>query len=97
MKFEFRKEAIADLEWFKRYYLSAFPAGAQNARLSYKRAKAALEAHPLIGHLVKPDAPIREFVIPRVPFSFIYFVEGDRIVVTRVLDNRADRPEDLRL
>ena len=97
MRFEFRAEALADLVWFRTYYTSTFPAGAQNARLNYKRAMAALQGHPLIGHLVSPDAPIREFVIPRIPFSFIYFVQGDRIIITRVLDNRAERPEELRL
>ena len=41
--------------------------------------------------LVEGMAGIREFPIPRTPFSFIYRVVDDRIEVLRVRDQRGDR------
>lgn len=92
MKFEYRKEAIRDLEWFKTYYSAVFPSGAKNARRHHQSIRTTLLLHPQIGHPVKAGAIIRELVIPRTPFSMVYYVSGEKIIVLRVLDSRTERP-----
>jgi plasmid stabilization system protein ParE len=92
MQFEYREEAIRDLEWFRTYYTAVFPSGAKSARRHHQSIRTTLLLHPQIGHLIKEGAPIRELAIPRTPFSFIYCVSGEKIIVLRLLDSRSERP-----
>lgn len=81
-----------DFAWLRFYYARVFPEGDKRAREMFRAATRALAENPRIGRLVaEPD--IREFVIPRTPFSIVYRARPDRIEILRIWDNRADRDE----
>lgn len=92
MRLVFRSSTVADLKWLRRYYATVFPEGEKQARQHYKKTCLTLAEHPFVGHSFGPDAPVRELQIPRTPFSFVYYVEGNEIMIVRVLDGRAERP-----
>jgi toxin ParE1/3/4 len=89
MKVVFLESARHDLDWFKRYYSQIFPDGARQAAAHYKAAKTLLAHHPEIGRQSDTDG-LREFTIPRTPFSFVYSIRNDRIEILRLLDGRSD-------
>ena len=91
MKLVFLPSARSDLAWMRVYYARVFPDGARQAARQYTRTCGLLRENPLIGHPVEDSERIREFSIPRTPFSFIYRVADDRIEVLRVWDQRGDR------
>ena len=97
MRIIFHPSAASDLKWFRRYYATVFPAGAVTAKAQYQSARLALLAHPFIGHPVEGVAPMRELHISGTPFSLVYFVHNEEIVVTRLLDSRALQPEKSRV
>ena len=97
MQIIFLPSTIADLRWFRRYYQTVFPEGKSGAKVQYARARHALLAFPQAGHEVEGEAPMRELHIPQTAFSLVYFIERDSIIVTRLLDSRALRPQKLRL
>ena len=92
MKLIFHPNTKADLKWFRRYYASIFPEGEKAAKHHYLQIFKTLLDHPYIGEVIGVDAAIREIFIPRTPFSFVYTVSDETIIVLRVLDNRAERP-----
>lgn len=94
MKFEYRPEAIHDLEWFKEYYFKVFPEGAIKARQHFESIQDALLAYPQIGHPIVYENTLREITIPKTPFSIVYTISDSEnmIIILRVLDNRAQRP-----
>lgn len=75
----------------RTYYAHAFPDGAKRAAKQYGKACSIIRKNPFVGHPVEEIEDVREFSIPRTPFSFIYRVVGDRIEVLRVWDQRNDR------
>ena len=91
MELVFLPSTQADLAWMRTYYTRVFPEGARQAAAQYARTRNLLLQNPLIGHAVEDGEGIREFSIPRMPFSFIYRVVDDRIEVLRVWDERGDR------
>ena len=91
MRLVFLPSAQSDLGWMRSYYTFVFPEGARRAIRQYMRTCDLLRNNPQIGHPVEDFAGVREFSIPRMPFSFIYRVVGDRIEVLRVWDQRGDR------
>jgi plasmid stabilization system protein ParE len=91
VKILFLESSARDLNWFFDYYRSIFPAGNDNAKKHYFRAKAALRQNPYIGHPLE-DSDLRELPVARTPFSFIYRMRTNTIEVVRVWDQRADRP-----
>lgn len=91
MKLVFLPSTRPDLLWMRTYYTQIFPDGAKRAAEHYGRACRVIRDNPSIGHPVEDMAEIREFSIPRTPFSFIYRVVEDRIEVLRVWDQRGDR------
>ena len=93
MKITFRKSCEADLVWFRRYYTTVFPQGGNKAKTQFAATYQALLAHPLIGHPVDGHPHIRELQMPNTPFAFAYVVDVDEILVLRVLDGRAQRPQ----
>ena len=93
MKIIFRATATADIKRFRRYYTSIFPEGAKQAKTHYNQSYAALLAYPLVGSALGDETPLRELVIPRTHFSFVYYVAGEEIIVVRILDARAERPK----
>lgn len=75
----------------RMYYTRIFPDGAKRAAERYLRALDVLQKNPLIGHPVIGMRGVREFAIPRTPFSFIYRVAEDQIEVLRIWDQRGNR------
>ncbi len=90
MKITFRARALDDLSWWKSYYKTTFTEGAANAKKHYRAASKILSVHPEVGHIIEGFANVRQFQIARTPFSFLYLVENNQIVVLRVLDQRSD-------
>ena len=91
MKLVFLPSTRTDLRWMRRYCAQVFPDGATRAAEHYARASGVLRNNPLAGRPVEDMRGIREFSIPRTPFSFIYRVARDRIEVLRIRDQRGDR------
>ena len=91
MKLVFLPSTRPDLLWMRTYCSHIFPDGARRAAEQYLRASGVIRDNPLVGHPVEGMAGVREFPIPRTPFSFIYRVGDDRIEVLRVWDQRRDR------
>ena len=75
----------------RTYYAHIFPDGAKRAAEQYRRACSVIIDNPLVGRPVEEMQGVREFSIPRTPFSFIYRVIDDRIEILRVWDQRGDR------
>jgi len=90
MKIVYLAATKADIAWMRNYYASVFPEGRQRARQHFKAAEALLLENPFIGRMTTVHA-VRELVIPRTPFSFIYRVQQEQIEVLRLWDGRADR------
>ena len=91
MQLVFLPSTRSDLVWMRTYYTRIFPNGAKRVAEQFVRACRAIRENPSIGHPVEGMAAIREFSIPRTPFSFIYRVVNDRIQVLRIWDQRGDR------
>ena len=91
MKLVFLPSTRSDLLWMRTYYTHVFPDGARRAAEQYVRASGVVRNNPLAGRSIEEMEGVREFSIPRTPFSFIYRVAGDRIEVLRVWDQRGDR------
>ena len=91
MKLVFLTSTRSDLLWMRTYYAHIFPHGAKRAADQYRRTSTVIRDNPLVGRPVEEMEGVREFSIPRTPFSFIYRIVGDRIEVLRVWDQRGDR------
>ena len=78
-----------DLLWMRHYYESVFPEGRSRAQKQFHAVENLLLANPFIGHETHRK-DVREFLIPKTPFSFIYRVRPVRIEVLRVWDERQD-------
>lgn len=94
MKVIFLQTADEDVRWYARYYHSAFPEKRGNARRQMARALSVLAQNPHIGHPFA-DTELREYAIPRTPFSLIYRVAAKHIEILRLWDGRAN-PERLK-
>ena len=75
----------------RTYYVYIFPDGAKRAADPYRRTCGIIRENPLVGRPVEEIEGVREFSIPRTPFSFIYRIVEDRIEVLRVWEQRGDR------
>lgn len=93
MKIVFLPRAVQDLHWFKLYYRDVFPEGAKRAAERYGRTLELIAATPKLGRPVA-EPGIREYAMPRTPFSLIYRIAGSRIEVLRVWDQRSERIEE---
>jgi plasmid stabilization system protein ParE len=91
MNVVFKARALDDLEWFEQYYAEVFPDGSQRAEKQFFKTKQILKDFPDIGRSVKTKNH-REYVIPGIPFSFVYRRKLDTIEIVRVLDLRSNRP-----
>ncbi len=90
MKIVFKRQALNDLAWFERYYTEIFPDGSRRAEKQFFKAAQTIRNFPEIGRPAMGKAK-REYVIPGIPFSFVYRIVVDRIEVLRVLDHRSNR------
>jgi plasmid stabilization system protein ParE len=91
MKIVFKARALDDLEWFERYYTEIFPDGSKRAEIQFFRTKQILSDFPDIGRALK-NKNQREYVVPGIPFSFVYRSKMNTIEILRVLDLRSNRP-----
>ena len=90
MKVVFLPSSRPDFAWFRHYYETVFPGGADGARRHYLKALAILRDNPEIGHPAE-EVGNRTFVVSRTPFSFEYRIANGRIEILRVRDGRAAR------
>ena len=90
MKIVYLKSARDDFLWMKQYYDVVFPEGEKTAQNQFHAIENLLLTNPFIGHGTHLKN-VREFGIPKTPFSIIYRVQPDRIEVLRVWDQRQDR------
>ena len=91
MKLVFLPSTRSDLLWMRTCYAHVFPGGAKHAADPYRRICGIIRENPLVGRPVEEIEGVREFSIPRTPFSFVYRIVEDRIEVLRVWDQRGDR------
>ena len=92
MRLVYLEDALGDLEWMRHYYERVFPEGNQNAQKQFHLCQSILLENPYIGHPTHRHN-VREFSIPKTPFSLIYQVDPGQICVLRVWDERRDRGE----
>jgi len=90
MNIIYLKSSLEDLKWFFYYYETVFVAGQEKAQKQFYSAESLIESNPYIGH-PRQNEEVREFTIPKMPFSFIYRIQEDRIEILRVWDERQDR------
>jgi plasmid stabilization system protein ParE len=95
MRIVYLRSCVRDFKWIRHYYSSVFSEGERNASGQFKKIQSVLAANPFIGATVGFGDEVREFHVPRTPFSYLYRIKPDRIEILRILDNRAKRPDDL--
>ncbi len=91
MEIVYLPSAVAGLDWFRRYYAQVFLEGEKRAIAQYEKMKIVLQSAPFAGRPTG-QADVREYVMPRTPFSVIYRVRGEQIQILLVIDQRAERP-----
>jgi toxin ParE1/3/4 len=91
LNIRFSENAKTDLGWFRRYYGQVFPEGGKTSRIHFTKALQLIQQHLQIGRLL-PEAGLRELSISKTPFSIIYRVTTNELIIVRVLDQRAQRP-----
>jgi hypothetical protein len=72
----------SDLAWYRAYYGSVFPEGAQQAAARYVKAIDNLESNPYIGHPIGQDG-LRKLTIPKTPFVVFYRITKDHIEIVQ--------------
>jgi plasmid stabilization system protein ParE len=91
MRAVYLKRALHDLLWWREYYEKVFPEGKDKAEKQFDKTIAMLLGNPYLGH--PTDEPgVREFSIPRMPFSLIYRIDGEVLRIARVADQRSKWP-----
>lgn len=90
----FLSSTTRDLAWYRRYYSQVFPQGRRNAGREFKKAYGLLASEPFMGVALNEFKDVREFSIPRTPFSIIYRVTDTQVQVLRLWDQRqgSDKP-----
>lgn len=88
MRIVFLESAARDIQWFRFYYRSVFPAGRAKAAETMKAIQTTLAANPYAGHPSDTGRAVREMSIPRTPFVVIYRVMPTQIEVLRLWDTR---------
>ena len=74
----------------RQYYENVFPEGRVKAQKLFHATELLLSDTPYIGHATHRKG-VREFSIPKIPFSNIYRIRQDRIEVLRICDERRER------
>ncbi len=90
MRIIYLETTVDDFLWMRQYYEVIFPQGHVNVQRQFRAIEKTLLANPFIGHEMH-RSDVREFSIPKTPFSYIYRAFPDRIEVLRVWDERQDR------
>jgi plasmid stabilization system protein ParE len=95
LKIVFLASARQDLDWYVEYYANVFPEGGRNAKQRYLKTKAVLRRFPEAGRKSDEEG-LRELVIQKTPFMFVYAVRDTHIEILRLWDQRARRPRHWR-
>ncbi len=93
MKIRLSQKAKTDLGWLRRYYGQTFPEGAKPAGIQITKALQLIKQHWQIGHPL-PENGLRELSVTKTPFSIIYGVVDNELIIVRIFDQRAQRPAD---
>ncbi|WP_417264576.1 type II toxin-antitoxin system RelE/ParE family toxin [Celeribacter sp.] len=88
MQIRFLEEARQDLRWFKQYYMRVFPAGRSKADRQYQALLVLLKTQPKIGHGVEDVPGVFEYVVPGIPFTVLYRLNGEVVEILRLYDQR---------
>jgi plasmid stabilization system protein ParE len=88
MRAVYLKRALRDLTWWRDYYENVFPEGKDNAYRQFEKTIGLLCGNPYLGHPTGRSR-LREFSIPRMPFTLIYRIDGDVLRIARVVDQRS--------
>jgi len=91
MQIVYLESSLNDIEWMRFYYSNIFPAGKKQASTHVKRSEQIITNHPHIGQLFDAKKNVRELVIDKTPFSFLYRINEDRIEILRLWDQRGSR------
>lgn len=89
MHIVYLESAADDLVWMRHYYEKVCPEGRIKAQKQFHATELLLSATPYIGHPTHRKG-VREFSIPKIPFSYIYRIQQDRIEVLRIWDERQE-------
>jgi len=90
MKLVYLESARDDLLWLRHYYESVFPEGRAKAKKQFRSIESLLLSNPFIGHETHRE-DVREFSIPKTPFSYIYRIQHQQIEILRIWDERRER------
>ncbi|PZO82404.1 MAG: hypothetical protein DI629_00385 [Mesorhizobium amorphae] len=90
MRIVFLTSARVDLQWFRRYYESVFPQGAEQAKVHYHRTLTLLREHPFAGRPTMVPGE-RQLTVPKTPFFVVYRVADEQIEVLHIEDGRSNR------
>ena len=90
MNIVFLASTVADLRWFKRYYVSVSPEGKSKAVKQFLAILNLLKSNPRMGEYSTEHENVREYPVLQTPFTFVYRIREDRIEILRVADNRSN-------
>lgn len=76
----------------RQYYESIFPEGRKKAQYQFHAIEQLLIENPFIGHELQ-QKNVREFSVPKTPFSYIYRTIPERIEILRIWDERQERSQ----
>lgn len=88
MQIELSAKVRDDFLWFTRYYAEILPEGRNGAVQRYRHALILLSENPRIGSPEPNRTATRRWIIARTPFTLIYRVDTNRIVILRIHDQR---------
>ncbi|MEE9363093.1 MAG: type II toxin-antitoxin system RelE/ParE family toxin [Cellulophaga sp.] len=91
MQVIYLESSLDDIEWMRFYYRNIFPSGKKEAIKHIKTAENLLVNHPDIGQAYENNKNIKELVVNKTPFTFIYRVKNENIEILRLWDQRGNR------
>ena len=96
MRAVFAPRALRDLESIAEYLNKHSPSGARNVLAAIKSSTDALTFFPEIGRVID-DAEHRRLPVPRYPYSVVYRISGDELLILSIrhASKRPLSPTDL--
>jgi plasmid stabilization system protein ParE len=91
MQIIYLESSLDDIEWVRFYYRNIFPSGKKEVIRQIKTAEQLLSNYPDIGQSYDDNKNIKELVISRTPFTFIYRIKSEKIEILRLWDQRGNR------
>ena len=93
MKLKFAPAFIRSLDWYEEYYRDIFPEGRRQAKLSLRDALDKLKADRIGERQFLSFKKIKELPLHRSPFSILYEIDGEDMIVHLLNDRRGKRGE----